>query len=61
MILEIVEVEVENIKSNQNIGLHVHKNVKCLLYEMILTYNLIGFKCCGVKNDRHFVIKHGYI
>ncbi|TXZ93940.1 ISL3 family transposase [Vibrio cholerae] len=59
-ISEIIGIEVENLKITQKLGLYVHKNVRCLLYKGILTYIPMGCECCGIKNDNHLIIKHGF-
>ena len=59
-ISEIIRIEVENLKITQNLGLHLHKNVQCLLYGGILTYDPMGYECCGIKNDSQLIIKHGF-
>ncbi|RTX77105.1 ISL3 family transposase, partial [Staphylococcus schleiferi subsp. schleiferi] len=50
-ISEMLGIKVKNLKITQNLGLHVHKNVKALLYEGQLTYHPSACACCGIKND----------
>ncbi|HAR6490664.1 TPA: ISL3 family transposase, partial [Staphylococcus pseudintermedius] len=38
----------------------VHKNVQALFYEGQLTYHPSACECCGIKNDNHLIIKHGF-
>ncbi len=59
-ISEMLGIKVKNLKITQNLGLHVHKNVKALLYEGQLTYHPSACACCGIKNDAHLIIKHGF-
>ncbi|MDV3053215.1 hypothetical protein NLV77_002158 [Staphylococcus ureilyticus] len=40
-ISEIIGIEVENLKITQNLGLYVHKNIRCLLYKGIVTYTFL--------------------
>ncbi|ELP8740941.1 transposase, partial [Staphylococcus pseudintermedius] len=59
-ISEILGIKVKNLKITQNLGLHVHKNVQALFYEGQLTYHPSACECCGIKNDNHLIIKHGF-
>ncbi|NHA41811.1 ISL3 family transposase, partial [Staphylococcus schleiferi] len=55
-ISEMLGIKVKNLKITQNLGLHVHKNVKALLYEGQLTYHPSACAWFFLTNDAHFLL-----
>lgn len=55
---EMLGIKVKNLKITQNLGLHLHKNVKALFCVGQLTYYPSACLCCAIKNETYLSIKH---